>query len=658
MSLERIMDCLKKLASTLLLLFPSSVFAQSNLDIVLPSTHVHSRQVDIDQEAKVWSGKVLTNLDLDNKSSIADTLTSITGVSNSSFGPVVGRPVVRGMDGERIKILQNGLVNLDVSSLSADHGVSIDPLIVEKIELIRGPAALMYGEGVVGGVVNAIDYRIHKEPFTGISGKAESRYDSVNQGKSNVALVDFGFSSLIFHIDAYNRSTGNLSIPNYAESKYLMNNKAPQSKGVLLNSGSNSYGGAIGVSMIFDNAYAGISFSNHNLNYGSPKEETVRLDMQSNRLEFNAEVKELPGPLNSIKIKLSNTDYKHNEIESNIINTSFSNKGVIGSLEATHKDFHGFNGLLGIFSENSRFSSIGNEAFAPNAQTNAQAIYIFEKFNLAEHKISFALRRGEHQIDSIEQKTFSTHNVSVGDEYNLNEMWTVKASLNHLERAPSYYELFSNGIHAAVGQYIVGNSSIKREKSNGLDLYLKRTSVANVTSFKAYYNYFNSYIGLFNTGNLINIDSEYWNENMYKSVKASFKGFELESKQFITDNLNANLRSEYVIAINEDANVYLPRIAPLKISLGATYQKERYSFNLNALHGFPQNKLAYNELKTDAYTNLSAWATYQVLVPHNIEFYVKANNLLNHEIREATSYIKDIAPQGGRSIMVGLLWNF
>ena len=645
----------KKLSFSLLLLFAQLAFAKDKADLVLPSTNVNGNLVGISSDPMVDPSNIMNGRELSIKreSSIGETLTNMPGVSNSSYGPSVGRPVIRGMDGDHIKILQNGLGNLDVSNLSADHGVSIDPLIIEQIELIRGPASLLYGNGISGGVINAVDHRIPKEALTGITGRAESRYESVNRGKSNAAVVDLGNSSFVIHMDAYNRNTENLSIPGGAVSKY--SNEASRGKGSLLNSSSNTYGGAIGASMIFDNGYAGLSFSNHNSNYGSPKEDTVRLDMESNRWDFSSELKELPSFFNRIKVRMSNTDYQHSEIDAGVIETTFKNKGTGGSFEMGHKELYGLSGLIGFAFDNSQFKSIGDESIAPNSKTISQSIYMLEEYKFNQHKISFALRRAEHQIDSIENKSFSTNNASIGNEYVLNDVWTVKTNINHLERAPSYFELFADGVHAATGQYIVGNSSIKNEVSNGIDFNLKRKDVSNTTSISAYYNYFNNYIGSFNTGTQ---REDGMDEAIFKSVKASFKGVELESKQLVADNLTANIRAEYVIAKNEDTGSYLPRIAPLKMGIGSTYQKERYSLNINLLHAFAQNKLSANELKTDAYTNLSLLATYQIPIKYNIELFTKANNLLNEDIRDATSYIKDIAPQGGRSIMFGLRGDF
>jgi iron complex outermembrane receptor protein len=651
----------KKLCFFLLLFSVQLAFSKDKADLVLPSTDVNGNLMGIVSDLMVDPSHIISGRELSIKreSSIGETLTNIPGISNSSYGPSVGRPVVRGMDGDHIQILQNGLGNLDVSSLSADHGVSIDPLIIEQIELIRGPASLLYGNGASGGVINAVDHRIPKEALTGITGRAESRYESVNRGKSNAAVVDLGNSSFVIHIDAYNRNTMNLSIPGEAVSKY--SNEASRGKGTLLNSNSNTYGGAIGASMIFDNGYAGLSFSNHNSNYGSPKEDAVRLDMESNRWDFSSEVKEISNFFNRVKVRMSNTDYQHSEIDAGVIGATFKNKGTGGSFEIGHKELYGLNGLIGFAFDNSQFKSIGDEAFAPNSKTTSQSVYMLEEYKINQHKISFAIRRAEHQIDSIQNKSFSTSNASIGDEYILNDIWTFKTNINHLERAPSYFELFADGVHAATGQYIVGNTSIRNEISNSIDFNIKRKDTNNTTSMSAYYTYFNNYIGSFNTGQRVADDRTSpgdLNEAIFKSVKASFKGIELDSKQLITDNLSATFRSEYVIAKNEDSKAYLPRIAPLKIGIGSTYQNERYSLNINLLHAFAQNKLSTNELKTDAYTNLSLLGTYQIPTKYNLELFAKANNLLNDDIRDATSYIKDIAPQGGRSIIFGLRGDF
>jgi iron complex outermembrane receptor protein len=630
--------------------------------ITIPSTEVNSHLIGVSSDEMADPSYILNGRELSIKreSSLGETLTLIPGVSNSSYGPSVGRPVIRGMDGDHIQILQNGLSNLDVSNLSADHGVSIDPLIVEQIELIRGPSSLLYGNGITGGVVNAIDHRIPKDALIGITGRGESRYDTADHGQSNAAIVDVGSGSFVIHMDAYNRNTGNLMIPNYAVSQIKNSNDSSHGKGSLTNSDSSTYGGAIGASMIFDRGYAGFSYSNHNTNYGSPAENTVRLKMDANLWNFASEIKDIDYFFNRIKVRLSNTDYQHSEIDNGAIQTTFKNSGTEGSFEIGHKPFQKLEGIFGFSFSDSQFKSIGSESFAPNSNTSSQSYYLLEELPLFDkHKLVGALRVANHQINStFDNKNYFTNNLSLGYENNLSDNWLFKTNLNHSERAPTYYELFASGIHSATGQYVLGNTQLNNETSNGIEFNLKYKNEKDLFSVSTYYTKFNRYIGLFNTGSSRDVNSHTFYDADFKSIPAVFKGIELENKRNILENLTLNLKAEYLEAKNDLTNEYLPRIAPVKIGIGSTYQKGGYSLNINVLRAFAQNKIAQNELKTNGYTNLSALVSYQLPTSYNIELFARANNLLNEDIRDHTSFIKDIAPQAGRSVLFGLRGDF
>jgi iron complex outermembrane receptor protein len=279
-------------------------------------------------------------LSLKRENTLAETLNSIPGVSNSSFGPSIGRPMIRGMDSDRIKILQNGVNNLDASNLSFDHGVSIDPLIIEQIDVIRGPATLLYGGGAVGGVVNAIDHRIPKEKLEGITGRGEVRYGGANLEQSNAAVVDVGTGNFVMHFDAYNRDSKNLRIPGNAISNRLESTQVwdPEENGrsgdyatystnhgrkKLLNSQSETRGGAIGASMIFDRGYAGVSYAKHQTKYGSVKEPGILLDMDTDRIDFASEIRDLGRFFERAKFRAAYTDYRHHEMEGGEPATTF-----------------------------------------------------------------------------------------------------------------------------------------------------------------------------------------------------------------------------------------------------------------------------------------------------------------------------------------------
>jgi iron complex outermembrane receptor protein len=630
-------------------------------------------------------------LSLKRESTLAETLNTIPGVSNSSFGPSVGRPVIRGMDSDRIRILQNGINNLDASNLSFDHGVSIDPLIVEQIDVIRGPATLLYGGGAVGGVINAIDHRIPKERLEGITGRGEVRYGGANLEQSNAAVVDVGTGNFVMHFDAYNRDSKNLRIPGNAVSRrlestnYWDKEKLPggeyapyptdHGKGRLLNSQSETKGGAIGASMIFDRGYAGLSYANHQTNYGSIKEPGILIDMDSDRFDFASEIRDLGTFFESVKFKTAYTDYRHDEVEEGEIETTFKNRGINGTFELTHIPFLGLKGVIGTQFDNGKFDALGDEAFVPNAKANSQSIYIYEELPLNHHKVTFGLRHGKHDIASKgggdnfgdpTTKKFNTNNAAIGGLYAFNDQWSLTGNMTHNERAPSYFELFANGFHVATATYEQGDAGLRKEMSNGLDGQIRWKAGQESLSLGAYYTNFSNFIGLLSTDDIEDIDgSEYPRVSRFTGIRAIFKGVELEGKTMLTENLQFNVRGDYVDAKDKTNGGYVPRISPLKLGAGLKYEFDSFGARLDVLHAFRQDRVATNynyeggkELITDSYTNVSMMATYKLPTQYNLEAFTRANNLLDEEIREHTSFLKDIAPMGGRSLMIGLRGEF
>ena len=305
---------LKKITCALFFMVTFPAVAADKGTLTIPTTAVTGNPLGVGSDQMVVPISILNGreLSLKRENTLAETLNSIPGVSNSSFGPSVGRPMIRGMDSDRIKILQNGINNLDASNLSSDHGVSIDPLIIEQIDVIRGPATLLYGGGAVGGVVNAIDHRIPKEKLEGITGRGEVRYGGANLEQSNAAVVDVGTGNFVMHFDAYNRDSKNLRIPGNAISNRLESanywnpgggtgagtSEADPKRGIhepyttahgrnkLLNSQSETRGGAVGASMIFDRGYAGVSYAKHQTKYGSVKEPGILLDMDTHFMPY------------------------------------------------------------------------------------------------------------------------------------------------------------------------------------------------------------------------------------------------------------------------------------------------------------------------------------------------------------------------------------
>ena len=663
---------LKKNTFILFFILTFPAVAADKAILTIPTTAVTGNPLGVSSDQMVIPISILNGreLSLKRENTLAETLNSIPGVSNSSFGPSAGRPMIRGMDSDRIKILQNGVNNLDASNLSFDHGVSIDPLIIEQIDVIRGPATLLYGGGAVGGVVNAIDHRIPKEKFEGITGRGEVRYGGANLEQSNAAVIDVGTGNFVMHMDAYNRDAKNLRIPGNAVSdkKRATNYTTDHGINKLINSHSETKGGAIGASIIFERGYAGVSYAKHLMTYGSPLESAVSIDMDNDRFDFASEIRDLGTFFDRAKFRAAYTDYIHKEIEDGSINTTFKNQGVDGTFELGHQAILNMKGVVGLQFENGKFQALGAEAFVPSSNTNSQSAYLYEELPINQHKVTFGLRHGQHDVNSkggenfiAANKSFKTNNGAIGGLYTLNSEWSLTGNFSHNERAPSYFELYADGVHTATGAYEQGQANLRIEKSNGLDGQIRWKSGQDSLTLGAYYTKFSNYIGLRST-NVVNGD---FNISQFSGIKAEFKGVELEGKSMLTDHLQLNVRGDYVDAKDKTNGGYVARISPLKLGIGLKYEFDHFGARMDVLHAFKQDNVATNfnyltgkELVTDAYTNVSIMATYKLPTQYNLEAFTRANNLLNEEIREHASFLKDIAPMGGRSIMFGLRGDF
>lgn len=652
-------------------LFAASAIAADSTAIDLASVPVTGNPLGVSSDELVVPVSVLNGRELTFKreSTLGDTLNGIPGVSATSFGPNSSRPVIRGLDAERVRILQNGLGILDAASLSFDHAVSLDPLVVEQIEVVRGPAALLYGGSAMGGVVNAIDHRIPTEKLEGMAGRAEASFGGANSQNNAAGVIDIGNGKFAIHADAYTRKSSDLDIPGFAVSKRKSQaDGTPRDKrGRLANSSADSEGGALGASITFDNGYAGISYSGFDNNYGTVADEEVRIDMKSDRWDFASEIKELDGIFNRVKVKLAHTDYKHQELEGGEVGTTFKNRGMEGSLELGHADIGPLKGVLGMQFQNSNFEALGDEAFVPGVNTVSRGAYLYEELELDKLKLTFGGRVDHVNVDSkadanfgpAQNNSFTPISYAFGGLYTLDSNWSVTTNLSHNERAPSYFELYANGAHVATGQFEIGNSNFSEERSNGIDAQLRWKEGRNSFNFGAYYTRFSNFIGLFNTGNMIEVEpGEFLPEAQFNNVRADFRGLEADGRFNVADNWDLTVRGDYVRATNRDTGDALPRISPLRLGAGLHYQKERFGARLDVLRAFKQDRTTENELATDGYTNVSLLATYKLPTTMSLEAFAKANNLLDEEIREHTSFLKDIAPQAGRSILIGLRADF
>jgi iron complex outermembrane recepter protein len=671
--------------------FAGAAQAQQQMDaVVVTATPLGSELFDLVQPADVLEGDALVRR---RTGSLGETLDGLPGVSSSYFGPAASRPVIRGMDADRIRVLQNGVGTHDASSLSFDHAVPYDPLAADRVEVVRGPAAVLYGGNAVGGVVNVIDNRIPANPIKGFTGRGELRYGGADTERSGAAVLEAGNGSFSLHADGFTRKTDELKIPGFQRSDRLRATDDPameQPQGKLPNSNARADGGSLGGSWNWGGGYAGLSYQGYNSNYGSIPEPDVRIDMKSERWDF-------AGGVGGLKFKLGRTDYEHKEIEAGEVGTVFKNKGNDGRLEYAHGKLGPFNGAIGVHFSDFDFSALGEEAFVPSTSTDAKGLFLYEELPLAQWKLSAGLRSertkvksegggpddpntGLPRFDPPQTRSFDTLSSAFGAAYSLSKTLALTGNLAFTERAPTFYELYANGAHVATGVYEVGNPANNKEKSRSFDLGVRWRQGPNSASISAYETRFDNFITLISSGNTRGADGELnpvdadgdgvadgsgeeiLPESNFQAVPARFRGIEAQGRWRAYEGrgmLDVELKGDYVKAENRDTGEPLPRIAPARYGAALDYTLGRSNARVDVVHAVAQNRVGPNELPTDDYTLVNLFFGYRfTLQSAALQAFLRVSNLLDEEARNHTSFIKDIAPLGGRSVLVGLRGSF
>ncbi|AVF54545.1 TonB-dependent receptor [Pseudomonas fulva] len=630
-----------------------------------------------------------TDLLQQQHSSLGETLNRQPGVASTWFGPGASRPIIRGLDGDRIRLLRNGVGALDASSLSYDHAVPLDPVTVERIEIVRGPAALLYGGNAIGGVVNTFDNRIPDTPIDGIQGAGELRYGGADTTRSSAGKLEAGNGAFALHVDANARQYNDLRIPGFARSAQVRDADAPGSKHRLENSDGRQDGGALGGAYHWDHGYAGLSYSRYDTNYGSVAEPGVRLDMEQDHYAFASQFRDLDGPFSSVKLDAGYTDYQHREIEEGEVHTTFKNKGYEARVEARHQPLGPVEGMLGAQVSRNEFSALGEEAFVPHTDTDSFALFLLEQWHATDRlDLSLGARmehtrvdpdgKGNAQFaDADSASSFNAFSLSSGAVYQLDPIWSLAANLGYTERAPTFYELYANGAHVATGAYEVGDASLNKEKAVSGDLALRFDNGTHKGSVGVFYSHFRNYIGLIGTGNLReghdhdhegedhdhDHDHDGIPEYQYQGVRARFYGIEAQDRWQLAQNRYGSfaleLSGDYTRAKNLDSGEPLPRIAPLRLNSGLVWELDRWQARVDVEHAAAQHRKPANETRTDGYTTLGASVGYRFDVGHSQWLaFVRGENLTDQTVRYASSILRDIAPAPGRSVEVGLRTTF
>jgi iron complex outermembrane receptor protein len=641
------------------------------------------RSSAIAQPSSTLSGEALV---IRRGSTLAETLDGLPGVSSSYFGPNANRPVIRGQDGDRIRVLNNAGASLDASSLSFDHAVPIDPLVVERIEVLRGPAALLYGGSAVGGVVNAIDNRIPRDPIGKASGTAELRYGGAAKEKGISTLVEAGSGAqagkgFALHADAFRRRTDDLRVPAFERPVPGGTERRER----IVNSASRAQGGALGGSMVWAQGFVGASVDSYRNEYGIVAEEDVTIRMTRDKFALAGELRDLGGPIRLLRGQLQRTDYQHEELEgSGAVGTTFNNKGIDGRFELEHLPLalgnNTMRGVLGVQTENARFSALGDEAFVPSTKTRHGAAFVLEELTLGALKLSFGGRLERTAVDSAgdapgtpapkfgpaQSRSFTARSVSAGSVYDWTPQWQLSASLAYTERAPTYAELYANGVHIATAAFERGEVAQAKERGANLDVAVQWKQGPHQWKLGAYTSRFANYIALLRTGepDFVNADGEAFPVYAFSGVPARLHGVEFAGTWRVHEgpgNVDVDAKLDAQRATNRRTGEPLPRIPPLRASLGASTALGAWKARLEVVRAERQSRVPSDDVATAGHTLVNLSASYRVRLGDGEGLlFARLGNVGNKLAYNAatTSTVRPLAPLPARSLLVGLQASF
>jgi iron complex outermembrane receptor protein len=658
------------IASAILLAFSSlsssSAFAQSSGTSVQQVIVTASPFGNGEGDQILTPAKVLAGDELRDKvgSSLGETLSQELGVSASAFGAGASRPIIRGLEGSRVKMLENGMATSDVSGLSNDHAVASEGAVARQIEILRGPAALLYGSGAIGGLVNVVNERIPTALEAEPTGQIETRYSTVDNGRNVSGTVDGAAGQIALHVDANWRDAGDYKIP---ENRVL--GDASSASGRLPHSDTEEKNIGVGASYIGSWGYAGVSASHLSNLYGIPSDEGSRIDQKQDRYDIDSLVKSPFDGFESFRFKAGYTDYQHAELdEEGSPEVIFQNRSLESRWELTHRPLAGLHGTFGMQTENTHFSALSAEGgpdTVPVTHSTSTAAFLVEEANAGPLRLSGGLRYETVKREPVNatERSFDLTSGSLGALWPFTKQHSVGLTLSYAQRAPAVEELYSSGPHDATATFDVGNPDFKKETSRNIELSVQKTEGLVRWKANVFRNNVSDFIYGHITGNLLDEEGNPGTglrERIFEQADAHVQGAEAE----LTYNQNGAGWSGRVFADTSrgelDSGDSLPLQPADRIGASVGYREAAWRGGLSLVHARGQDRLAvFETTPTPSYNQLDANVSYtQKLGGHSVTWFALAKNLLNDDIRLATSVLKDISPLPGRNFVFGVRAKF
>lgn len=617
---------------------------------------------------------------------LGDTLNGLPGVSSDTFGGGASRPVIRGQTAPRVKVLTDGSALMDASEVSPDHAVGGEPLLLQGVEILRGPSALLYGGGAIGGAVNLIDRKIPTTaPANGGEGVAEVRIGSADNEEAAVVGLTTGAGAFAIRIEGATRRTDDYEVPDWDED-------------VLDGSFNRSSTATLGLSWIGSRGYLGAAYTEQQSDYGLPGHSheyenchphgsslhcgghdhgeedhdhdhdhdhehghVPTVDLVSRRVDVRGELRDPFSGVERIRFRGGYTDYAHDEIDDGAVSTTFSNTGYEARVEVQHAPVAGFRGVIGGQISRSDFAAEGLESFIRPSETETQALFLLETRDLGAWSLEGALRQ-EWQTTRVPNATPASRyperehqpfSASLGASWRVLPDYALALTVARSQRAPNIQELYARGVHLATNTYEMGSADLDEETVVSLDLGLKKTRGDTTFSVSAYRYAYDGYIfadtlDQFEDFRLI----------QYTQEDATFTGLEGEATHRLAPGLSATVFGDLVRAEFDDSGD-LPRIPAGRLGARGDLIQGPWSGSLEYVRVFEQDRVADYETSTPGYNMINGTVAFDFdLGPTAAQVYVRGTNLLDELAMNHASFIGDLAPLRGRNFVLGLRARF
>jgi len=596
------------------------------------------------QPTTVLDGQELTkNLE----ATLGATLAEAPGVAMREFGPGPARPIIRGLDGDRVAVLEDGQRMGDLSSQSGDHAVPTNPAAARKIEVVRGPATLLYGANAIGGLVNVITDSIPSEKTQGSSGNFTFNYGSNGNAAGGAGDIHVGNGKFAVHFGGAGNRADNYETPD----------------GEVENSQSRTALGQVGASWTGDKSYVGASYGYDDSNYGIPVVEGGTISLTPQRHSFSARAggKNLDGWLQSYRATLGVRQYEHSEIEGEEIGTTFHNDTLEGEVLLSHKRVGKLVGSFGGWFMTRAFDAIGEEALSPPVDQQAFAGFLYEEIESPHATVQFGGRLDHTAYEpagGLRPRDFTEFSGSVGlllKPQAANDNFVVALNLARAARYPALEELYYNGPHPGNLAFEIGNDDLEAEHALGFDLSLRGRGGRFEAELTLFRNDITNYIFREPTGE---IDEDF---PVVQNVAADsvLMGVEAHGDVKLTSELTAEVTYDWVQGELKDSGDPLPRIPPSRLLSGLTYQKNAFQIGGSVQAVSSQTRVFGDETPTDGYLTARFFASYSFNrggVLNTVT--ARLDNAANESYRNHLNYLKDVLTEVGRSFKVVYTMGF